>query len=167
MMCINLRRLISYSVRVVDVSEDDIVEMESAAQKLFRLCCKYDNNITPSLWTFCNAAPVHAKHLLEKLGLGLGANSMEGREQKHQKIKCYMQNTSVQQRWQYVFRHEFISCVYLRENGFDQRKYNKKCISYIPIASPSHCIICGMQITDGFCEICNGVEYAIILKDIN
>ena len=38
---------------------------------------------------------VHTKSIFTKLGLGLGVNSMEGREQKHQKIYRYMQNSTL------------------------------------------------------------------------
>ena len=115
-----LRKLVSYSVRILGLKSEVVDEMEHIGLKLFKCCCIHDRNITPSLWTFTNVAPVHTKWLVEKMGLGLGVNSMEGREQKHQKIFQYMKNSTAQEKWENVFRHEFISCVYLRENGFDQ-----------------------------------------------
>ena len=102
---LNLRKLISFSVRVVDFNEEDVTEMLVAGRKLFRSCCKFDKCLTPSLWTLSNVAPVHSKQMFDKIGLGLGANTMEGREQKHQQIYKYMQNSTVKERWQFVFRH--------------------------------------------------------------
>ena len=131
-LSIDLRKLISYTVRVKDIIMEDVIKMELVAKKMFKLCCLHDKSMSPSLWTLCVITPVHTKSIFTKLGLGLGLNSMEGREQKHQKIYKYMQNSTVLERWQFVFRHEFISCVYLRENGFDQRRYNKRIIPYVP-----------------------------------
>ena len=82
--------------------------------------------------TLTNIEPFHAKQTLEQYNLGLGINSMEGKEQKHQQIKKYMHNTTFQCRWQRIFSHEYIQLVYLRENGFDQKKYVKHGVKYIP-----------------------------------
>ena len=65
-------------------------------------------NISPSLWVFCNIAPHHAKEALLLYGLGLGINSMEACEQKHQKIKKYAENTTFQTKWPMIFKHEFL-----------------------------------------------------------
>ena len=103
MLSINLRRLISYTVRVQDITMDDVNEMEHVAKKMFKLCCLHDNSMSPSLWTLCIITPVHTKDIFTKLGLGLGVNSMEGREQKHQKIYKYMQNSTLLECWQYLY----------------------------------------------------------------
>lgn len=159
-----LRSLVSFSVRVTDITQEKINEMKNCAAKLYHLCCLYEN-ITPSLWTFLIVAPVHSQQMFTNLGLGLGANSMEGREQKHQVIKKYMKNTTVQQRWEYVFRHEFISTVYLRENGFDDLGYCKKTISYHPIVTNNHCR-CGLLLNENLCEICDGREFMELLHNL-
>ena len=65
--------------------------------------------------TSANVAPVHTGWVLEKMGLGLAVNSMEGSEQKHQKIYQYMKNSTAQEKLQFVFRHKFILCIYLRK----------------------------------------------------
>ena len=135
--------------------------MEIIAKKLYKLCCNNESSITPSLWTLCVVSPSHTKCLFQRLGLGLGSNTMEGREQKHQKIYKYMQNSTQNERWQFVFRHEFISCVYLRENGFDQKRYNKKLISYIPLQESGNCS-CGLPLLEGFCKLCHSSEFSEI-----
>ena len=125
--------------------------------------------MSPSLWTLCVITPVPTKSIFTKLGLVLGLNSMEGREQKHQKIYKYMQNYSpVLERWQFVFRHEFISCVYLRENGFDQRRYNKIIIPYVPSQQNGYCL-CGLLFDDllqNICKMCDSKEFAVILQSL-
>lgn len=162
-----LRQLISHSVRVTDISMENLIKMISIGQKLFKLHCMHETvNPSPSLWTLCIVAPVHAKTLFEKVGLGLGANSMEGREQKHQKIKRYMHNSTIHERWHFVFRHEYISCVYLRENGFDQKSYHKKIIPYVPLLRDGYCS-CGLQFYHEMsCEICNSSEFLSLLNSL-
>ena len=118
---LQLRKTISYAVRISEITEGIISEMALCGKKLFQSCAIYDTNVTPSLRTLANVAPVHAKQLFYRLGLG--SNTMEGREQKHQQIARYSENATYQNRWKYVFRHEYIQLIYLRENGFDNTSY--------------------------------------------
>lgn len=120
------REIISLSTRIVDFDDDYITDMEVAGRKLFCSFSVHDATITPSSWVLCNVAPVHAADILDKYGFGLGINTMEGREQKHQQIKKYADNTTVQNRWEYIFRHEYIRTVFLRENGSDDIRYKKR-----------------------------------------
>ena len=87
---------------------------------------------------------------------------MEGREQKHQKIHKYMQNAMQSELWQFVFRHEFISCVYLRENGFDKKTYNKKFATYMAPLKTG-CCTCGLTYSMEICKICDSEEYKDLL----
>ena len=75
-----------------------------------------------------------------KLGYGLGLNSMQGREAKQIKLALFVQNTcNVRKslRWWTVFRHEFVSMVWLREkdaHSLTYRSENKNvCNSYLLI----------------------------------
>jgi hypothetical protein len=52
-----------------------------------------------------------------KYGMGLGINSMEGREAKHVFICKYSNNTVYQHRWQQIFMHEFVTLIWLRSRG--------------------------------------------------
>ena len=142
---IYLRKLISFAVE----------KMITEGRHLFRFICKYDTNITPSLWILCNAAPSHAKETLTLYGLGLGVNSIEGREQKHQRIKKYMDNTIYQNKWPMVLRHEFLQLVYLREMGFDENKYIRKQKNYIPDSLDNCCKNCGIAFVDDNCPLCD------------
>ena len=63
--------------------------------------------------------------------MGLGCNTMEGREQKHQMISKYAENSTYQNSWPMIFRHEYIQLIYLRENGYDNVSYTKKSVNYI------------------------------------
>ena len=71
--------------------------------------------------------------------MGLGINSMEGREQKNQKVLRYAANTTIVDKWPQIFRHEFIQEVYLRLRGFDDLKYNRRQRQYIPEHTAGTC----------------------------
>ena len=58
------------------------------------LCQQFFNaNITPTVWTVGVAIPYHTSKLHQKLGYGLGLNSMQGREATHVKLAKYVENT--------------------------------------------------------------------------
>ena len=76
--------------------------------------------------------PVHARQLHEKLGMGLGINNMEGREAKHVVLAKFARNSHHSSRWHQVFKHEFISLIWLRENGYDTTTYMCSSDVYIP-----------------------------------
>ena len=141
---IHLRYLLSYSVRISDFSQVDLDEMKKEAHLLFKACCLFDQKVTPSLWTLCN----NAEQCFKSYRPGLSCNTMEGREQKHQKISKYAENTTIQNRWPMIFRHELIQLVYLRENGYDNVNYKKKSSNYIPYChlefkpGNSLCVLC-------------------------
>ena len=129
--------------------------MKDDAYILFKSCCIFDQGISPSLWTLCVAAPVHAEKTYKDYGFGLGCNTMEGQEQKHQKIAKYAENTTSQLRWPLIFRHEFLQLVYLREHGYDQNIYHKKKLSYLPVESDERCPDCSLLLEQGSCVICS------------
>ena len=90
--------------------------------------------------------------------MGLGLNSMEGREAKHICIARYSRNTVYKARWEQIFRHEFISVLWLRERGYNTTKLASSSLSYIPkraIGNPDYCF-CGLkkQTVDLKCEFC-------------
>ena len=103
---IYLRKLLSYTVRITDFNEEDLLDMKNVANVLFKACCSFEGKISPSLWTLCIVAPIHAENCFKMYGLGLGCNTMEGREQKHQMVGKYAEKSTVQNRWPLIFRHE-------------------------------------------------------------
>lgn len=99
-------------------------------------------------------------------GFGLGCNTMEGREHKHQRIAKYAENTTVQNRWPLIFRHEFIQLVHLRENGFDKKRYCTRANSYVPTPGADSCSFCGMSTTDD-CKICDSHYMKTVISAID
>ena len=60
------------------------------------------------------------KDMFGKYGLGLGLNSMEGREAKHVSFARNCRNTEFSSRWRQLFMHEYISLLWFRERGHNQ-----------------------------------------------
>ena len=110
--------MISYSVRLIDFSLNELGDMIESGKELLKASCMLETNTTPSMWVLCNISPYHAKTTLSLYGLGLGVNSMEPREQKHQRLKKYAENTTVANKWPMIFRHEFLQLIFLREMGY-------------------------------------------------
>ena len=115
---------------------------------------------------FCltKVMPAHAKLCFTKFNFGIGCNTMEGREQKHQKVEKYQHHSTFDRRWQMAFRHEFIELIYLRENGFDKVKYSKRSRNYIPDPPPNSCESCLSTLnSSNRCVICDHK----VMKEIN
>lgn len=80
----------------------------------------------------CRATPHHLADMKTKYGMGLGLNSMEGREAKHVFIRKYSNNTVYQQRWQQIFMHEFVTLIWLRSRGLNIPDTVNTKVTYIP-----------------------------------
>ena len=112
---IHLQNLLSYTLRISDSDLQDLRKMKHEAFYLFKCCCLFNSKILPSLWTLCNIAPFHVDKCLNMYKMVLGFNTMEGREQKHQMISKYAENSTYQNTWPMIFRREYIQLIYLRE----------------------------------------------------
>ena len=164
---LHIRKLISYSVRLSDFTESDLAIMMTSGRKLFKACCRFEISITPSLWVLSNIAPHHAKETLRMYNLGLGVNSMEPREQKHQVIKKYGDNTTPQNKWPMIFRHEYLQLIYLREKGYDELNYKRKSRIYLPAIKDNSCSNCGLHLTLNVCVLCSHSIYIDISDSLN
>ena len=129
--------------------------MKITGRSLYYSSVLFNLNLSPSLFALTNCSPFHAKQTLDEYNFGLGINSMEGREQKHQQIKTYMNNITLSCRWPRIFRHECIQFIYLRENGFDQNIYTKRGIIYIPDVDEHSCVNCGFNLTFRIRKYCS------------
>ena len=102
------------------------------------------------MWTIDHVVPVHTREIFQKYGKGLLMNSMEGSEAKHQVVSRYAANSTNITRWQSVFRHEFVSLIWLRARG-NNLANSKKCTeTYIPkyVSGDAYCY-CGLILTNG------------------
>ena len=80
--------------------------------------------------------------------MGLGYNTIEGREQKHQMIAKYAGDTTYQNRWPMIFRHEHMQLIYLRENGYDNIKYIKQSSNYADKDETKSCSLCNLGLKE-------------------
>ena len=99
--------------------------------------------------------PVHSQVTFKQYGFGVGCNTMEGREQKHQKVAKYQKHATYHSRWFKSFQHEAVELMYLRLNGHDRKVYHKKSRNYIPVKA-NGCSTCqGPRNSFGNCSLCN------------
>lgn len=118
----------------VEINTEQLKNLQILCQQFFNVFCLFR-----TIWAVGVAIPYHTSQLKEKLGYGLGLHSMQGREAKHVKLARYVQNTcnvKKSSRWWTVFRHEFVSMVWLRERdpySITYRSENKNSSDlYIP-----------------------------------
>ena len=114
---VKLRDAVSIYSRV-EISIEQVENLKVLCQQFFNANSLLLTDVTPTVWTVGVAIPYHTSKLYQKLGYGLGLNSMQGREAKHVKLAKYVENTCNARkslRWWTVFRHEFVSMVWLRE----------------------------------------------------
>ena len=81
--------------------------------KYFNSYSLFLNSVTPTIWNIGHAVPFHAKKVFDEFGLGLGLNTMQGREAKQIQIAMFARHSTISNRWEKVFKHEFISHVWL------------------------------------------------------
>ena len=163
-----LRKGISMSTRITSITSDDILELQRIGHTLHKICATYDNiDMTPTMWSMANIMPVHSMVTFERYGFGLGCNSMEGREQKHQKIAGYHNHAHFNNRWYKAFQHEFVELWYLRMNGLDRKTYQKRSINYVPDNSFG-CATCKGELeADHSCVLCDNPNSAVVEEEIS
>ena len=114
---VKLRDAVSIYSRV-EVSIEQVENLKVLCQQFFNANSLLLTNVTPTVWTAGVAIPYHTSKLHQKLGYGLGLNSMQGREAKPVKLAKYVENTCNARkrlRWWTVFRDAFVCIVWLRE----------------------------------------------------
>ena len=173
-IALQLRDAVSIYTRV-EVERDLVTKLFLKCKNYFNACNMFlGPGVSPTNWTVGYAIPYHCLQLFDKLGYGLGLNSMQGREAKHIKLAKYIENTCnvrKNDRWWIVFKHEFISLVWLRELDPLSITYkNQEAVSFIPkkvSTKPTQYCYCGN--TKSFesaekCSICSDPLMALINK---
>ena len=79
--CLCLRDCVPIFTRVA-ISDDDITKVRRHCSYYFKAHAIF-LNVNPTVWTLGNVVPHHIGEMKAKYGMGLGLNSMEGREAKH------------------------------------------------------------------------------------
>ena len=140
-MGIHLRNSISLASRVSDICNTDLSKLECECKQYFNLSSLF-HSVNVSVWSMGHAVPFHTKQLVEDLGVGLGINSMQGRESKHQQIASFAEFALVKNRWEKVFRHEYMSLIWLRKQTPHLDSYRKCKDKYSPDDASTLVIAC-------------------------
>ena len=128
-LCLCLRECVSLFCRVT-ISNEQV-------SRLHEVCTFFPGyflffNINSTIWMLGYVVPWHTREMKGKYGFGLGLNSMEGRQAKHIAISQYARNTAYCQRWEQIFRHEYIWLNWLHEKGYRTSNVTPSTLSYIP-----------------------------------
>ena len=125
--------------------------------------------LTPSEWTIGKVVPVHAQWLYDKYGCGLGINTMQGREAKHMQISSYAKHSNVKNRWSLVFRHDYISKIWLPLKQASLLEYHCTNVSLVPrrVEDDEYCH-CGFHKVEptAKCFYCDHKITAEIVKSV-
>ena len=159
-ICLCLRDCVSLFSRL-SISDEQVSELRGHCTNYFRANALFFY-VNPTVWTIGHLVPAHTQQMKEKYGLGLGLNPMEGREAKHVFVAKYSNNSMFHSRWEQIFRHEFLSLVWLRGKGYNcSNATSTTTSSYIPKqvcdADPRFCY-CGLQkeaAADDKCRLCS------------
>ena len=172
-LCLCLRNAVSLFSRV-NITDEQIQELKQHCTNLYRGYYLF-LQVNPTIWTLGCVVPVHAQEMKQIYSLGLGLNSMEGREAKHVAISKYCANTAYMHRWEQVFRHEYISLIWLRvhgcTNGMSVTSTGNKTLfpkpkSYVPkrvLSGDPNICTCGLQ-KQVPCDLCRFCGHSLRKK---
>ena len=160
--CLCLRNAVSLFSRV-NITDEEVLELKQHCTNYHRGYWLFFK-VNPTVWTLGCVVPAHTREMKETYGLGLGLNSMEGREAKHIAISKYCRNTAYAHRWQQVFHHEYISLIWLPAHGYTNVHSSSSLtgngLSYIPkrvSSKDSNYCACGLQKDESVesCRFCS------------
>lgn len=164
--CVQLRDAISYFSRV-EINQSEVEKCQQACQYFYNICALLLKEVTPTIWTIGYAIPRHVKLLFGRYGMGLGLNSMQGREAKHVKLSQFAKHSTKSIRWCMVLRHDYISNVWIRKQDPGYSLYTKYEERYIPkqIGLETFCY-CGYPLDQhtNECSICSSAIYKAVVK---
>lgn len=158
---LQLRDSVSRFSRVT-VDETVMGELSESCRKYFNASAMFLNNVTPTVWTIGYAVSYHVGLLYKKFSLGLGINTMQGREAKHVRISQYAKHATLSTRWRLVMRHDYVTAVWLRKLEPLKLSYHKCTDVYVPksIELPHFCY-CGLEkpFSSAKCSFCSSELY--------
>lgn len=94
---INLRDAVSFFSRV-SLSNEQLLGLQQFCSNYYRATALFLTS-TPATWTIGHIVPSHAKIIHQRLGMGLGKNTMEGREAKHVTLAKFTRNAQFSNRF--------------------------------------------------------------------
>ena len=122
------------------------------------VCIFFSSKVIQTVWTISYAIPYHSKFLFDQFGYALGINTMQGREAKHSVIAKFAVHSTPALRWSLIFRHEFISSIWLRKRDSKAVHFKHSHVNYKPdFVNTCNFCNCGLpkQPKDQKCDFCN------------
>lgn len=155
---LKLRDITSYMNRITHIDEGCLLVLEKSCTEYFACSSLFLGNVTLSMWTVGFCVPYYSSILFKRFGVGLGINTMKGREAKHQRLANYANFALPKERWEKVFMHEHMSLIWLRQQNPYLIRYHKSKETYIPnwCTLAGFCY-CGLALSpqDGKCTYCD------------
>ena len=169
-LSLTLRECVSL-FNCIKISDEQVSDLTQLCRVFFKLAVAYLNPSNPTVWTLGNVVPAHIKEMKVQYGMGLGLNSMEGREAKHVAIARYSANTVFQSRWQQIFMHEYVSLIWLGERGCNVTKpVSSSGLTYTPKCTKDKENFCGCGLRKepivSACKYCSHSYRGIIKSKI-
>ena len=126
--------------------------------------------VSPTTWSIGHAVPFHTRQIFDEFGLGLCLNTMQGREAKHQVVLKYCNNAMSSDRWNMVFRQEYVSLLWLPKNDTSTYRYTVTKHTWKPasLEDPTFCS-CGRTKSDDAnkCRRCESNKYSLVRKSVD
>ena len=155
-----LREAESFYSQVHPPDQNYLACLKKSCQLYFNSVSLFQgSSVSPTVWTIGYVVRYHAQLIFRRYSLGLWVNIMQGRKAKHTMIGAFARHSTLSLRWQLVFRHEYISCVWLR-NMFPKSPTfsSHKVVKYVPdfVYKDNYCY-CGLEKpTDKeICDFCS------------
>ena len=125
-----------------------VQELQQMSHDYFTAVVLFTDKVSCTVWSIGHLVPVHTQGMFDKYGTGLGINTMQGREAKHVQIASYAKNSLFKDRWHQVFRHDYISKLWLPIHQPSLLTYHQTKESLIPrrvTTDPQHHCYCGFH----------------------
>ena len=129
------------------LTEENLAKLQQLSHDYFTAVALF-GHVSCTVWSIGHLVYPHSKKMFHKFGVGLGINTMQGREAKHVQIASYARNSLYKQRWSQVFRHDFISKLWLpiqQPSLLVFRQSNDTLIPTRVSKDPQHYCYCGMS----------------------
>lgn len=94
------------------LNEENLAKLHQLSHDYFTAVALF-GHVSSTVWSIGHLVYPHSKKMFDKFGVGLGINTMQGQEAKHVQIASYVRNSLYKKRWSQVFRHDFISKLWL------------------------------------------------------
>jgi hypothetical protein len=133
----------------------DIDKLSVLAREYYRANALFLPTVNHTIWTIGNVVPFLAQQVYDKYKLL--TVTMEDREAKHLALLRLKANTTYQNRWQEIFRHEFIMLIWLPEQQHKPCPYKPSKGVYVPprVYNDDRYCYCGLLKADYKDQSCN------------